>query len=92
MSEVDRLEAYDVGSAAVYTALSGRSGSMVSIQASREPSYRSHMELVPLSGVANAEKTFPLEWIGDGNRIADEFFDYALPLIGGELPQYAILR
>ena len=92
VSEVDRLEAYDVGSAAVYAALSGRSGSMVSIQASRDPSYRSRMELVPLAGVANAEKTFPPEWIEDANRVSDEFFDYALPLMGGELPQYAILR
>ena len=91
-SEVDRTEAYDAGSAAVYAALSGRSGSMVSIRAERTPVYASSMELVPLAEVANAEKTFPLEWIEDGNRIGDAFFDYALPLIGGQLPQYAILR
>ena len=90
--ETDRTEAYDAGAAAVYAALSGRSGSMVSIRAERTPVYASSMELVPLAEVANAEKTFPPEWIGDGNRIADEFFDYALPLMGGRLPQYAILR
>lgn len=92
VSDIDRMEAYDAGSAAVYAALSGRSGSMVSIQADRRSFYQSSMELVPLADVANAEKTFPLEWIEDGNRIADDFFDYALPLIGGDLPQYAILR
>ena len=92
VSETDRTEAYDAGAAAVYAALSGRSGSMVSIRAERTPVYASSMELVPLAEVANAEKTFPPEWIGDGNRIADEFFDYALPLMGGRLPQYAILR
>ena len=92
VSQVDRTEAYDAGSAAVYAALSGRSGSMVSIQADREPVYASRMELAPLADVANAEKKFPLEWVEDGCRIADAFFDYALPLMGGDLPQYAILR
>ena len=37
------------------------------------------------------EKKFPLEWIEGTNRIADEFFRYADPLIGS-IPEYAILR
>ena len=91
-SPVDREEAYAAGRYAVNAALRGESGYMVSIRAERTPVYSSSMELVPLAEVANAEKTFPLEWVQDGNRVADAFFDYALPLIGGELPQYAILR
>ena len=92
VAAVDREEAYAVGRAAVKAALAGKSGYMVSIQAVRAPVYASSMELVPLADVANAEKTFPLEWIAGGNAVADEFFDYALPLMGGDWPEYAILR
>ena len=92
VSQVDRREAYDVGRTAVEAALAGKSGYMVSIEAVRTPSYQSSMGFVPLAEVANAEKKFPLEWVEDGNQIADAFFDYALPLMGGDLPQYAILR
>ena len=92
VSPVDRREAYAVGEYAVNAALAGESGSMVAINAQRTPEYHSSLSLVPLSDVANAEKKFPLEWIVDGDRIADAFFDYALPLMGGDLPQYALLR
>ena len=91
-SQVDRDEAYAVGEYAVRAALTGESGSMVAINAERTPEYRGSLSLVPLEKVANAEKKFPLEWIVDGNKIADKFFDYALPLMGGDLPQYALLR
>ena len=48
-----------------------------------EPEYRSETCLVPLELVANAEKKFPLEWIGeDGASIRPEFRDYCLPLLG----------
>ncbi len=91
-SAVDRREAYAVGAEAVKAALRGESGQMVAIRADRENGYSSDYFLTPLAGVANAEKKFPLEWIVDGNRIADPFFDYALPLMGEALPPYAILR
>ena len=42
--------------------------------------------------VANVEKKFPLEWIIDGNKIDDRFFDYAMPLMMDKMPDYAILR
>ncbi len=92
VSEVDRREAYAVGEYAVRAALRGESGSMVAIRAERAPEYKSELFLTPLAEVANAEKKFPSEWIADGNQIADAFFDYALPLIGGNLPEYALLR
>ena len=92
VSPVDRNEAYAVGEYAVRAALAGESGSMVAIDAVREPSYGSSLSLVPLAGVANVEKKFPLEWIVDGSRIDDSFFDYALPLMGSDFPEYALLR
>ena len=92
VSKVDREEAYAVGRYAVESALKGESGYMVAIQAERSPEYKSSLFLAPLDKVANVEKKFPLEWIVDGNQIADAFFDYALPLMGDGFPEYALLR
>ena len=92
VSGVDREEAYAVGKYAVEAALRGESGSMVAIEADRRSGYSSSLKLVPLEKVANAEKKFPLEWIIDGNQIADGFFDYAMPLMGDGFPEYALLR
>ena len=74
-------------------ALRGESGYMVAIEADRSGGkYTSRTFLTPLAGVANAEKKFPMEWIIDGSRIADEFFAYADPLMGGDFPEFALLR
>ena len=91
-STSDREEAYAVGKFAVESALKGESGYMVAIDAVRQPAYSSSLSLVPLAKVANVEKKFPLEWIVDGNQISDAFFDYAMPLMGGDFPEYALLR
>ena len=92
VSSTDREEAYAVGRFAVQSALAGESGSMVAIDAVREPAYHSSLSLVPLERVANVEKKFPLEWIVDGNQISGGFFDYAMPLMGEAFPEYALLR
>lgn len=91
-SRTDRMEAYAVGRYAVEAALAGKTDSMVAIDAHREESYRFDLFLAPLEKVANVEKKFPLEWILEGNRIDDRFFDYAMPLMMDKAPQYAILR
>ncbi len=88
----DREEAYAVGKFALESALNGESGCMVAIAAERTPQYSSSLFLTPLADVANVEKKFPLEWIVDGNGIAGTFFDYAVPLMGGDFPEYALLR
>lgn len=92
VSSVDREEAYAVGAYALEAAVRGESGSMVAIRSERKPAYRSEYFLTPLDQVANVEKTFPLEWIDGQGGIADAYFDYALPLLGGDLPDYALLR
>ena len=92
VSPLDREEAYAVGRFALESALKGESGYMVAIAAERRPVYSSRLFLTPLADVANVEKKFPLEWIVDGNQIADDFFDYAAPLMGGDFPEYALLR
>ncbi len=91
-SDVDRREAYAVGYRAVDVALAGESGYMVAIKAQRDKKYSFELTLAPLAAVANAEKKFPQKWIIDGNAISDEFFDYALPLMGAGLPEYTVLR
>ena len=91
-SRVDQMEAYAVGKYAVEAALKGESDSMVAIEAHRGSTYSFDLFLAPLSKVANVEKKFPLEWILDGNRIDERFFDYAMPLMMETMPDYAILR
>ena len=91
-SRVDQLEAYAVGKRAVEAALAGQSDSMVAIEGHRDGAFTFDLFLAPLSKVANVEKKFPLEWILDGNRIDDRFFDYAMPLMMDKAPDYAFLR
>ena len=92
ISEIDREEAYAVGKFALESAVNGESGYMVGIRANRGETYSYELFLIPLCEVANVEKKFPMEWIVNGNAIADEFFDYAMPLMMDKLPEYAILR
>ncbi len=91
-SRIDQLEAYAVGKKAVEAALAGETGCMVAIDGHRGAEYTFDLFLTPLEKVANVEKKFPLEWIVEGNRIDDRFFDYAMPLMMDEMPDYAILR
>ena len=92
ISEIDREEAYAVGKFALESAVAGESGYMVGIRGNRGETYSYELFLIPLCEVANVEKKFPLEWIVNGNAIADEFFDYAMPLMMDKAPEYAILR
>jgi 6-phosphofructokinase 1 len=92
-SGVDIKEAYDVGAFAVKSAVHGKSGFMVGIEAIRKPSYSSQLKLIDLEKVANVEKVFPSEWINsEGNGVNAGFSDYCSQLIGTEVPEYANLR
>ena len=91
MSEIDRDEAELAGATAVKSAVKGQTGYMVGFRTERKPEYKSETILVPLEQVANAEKTFPLEWITPGG-VTDEFRDYCLPLIGEYDTRFVSLR
>ena len=91
MSEIDRGEAELAGATAVKSAVEGQTGYMVGFKTERTPEYNSETILVPLAEVANAEKTFPLEWITPGG-VTDEFRDYCLPLIGEYDTRFVSLR
>lgn len=90
---IDIKEAYDVGAFAVKSAVHGKSGFMVGIEAIRKPSYSSQLNLIDLEKVANIEKVFPDEWINhEGNGVNVDFSDYCSGLIGTGVPDYANLR
>jgi 6-phosphofructokinase 1 len=90
-SEIDRMEAAEAGRAAVTAALEGVTDCMVCFERPAGP-YRVDIVLRPLAGIANTERRLPDEFISPaGNNITDAFIEYALPLIGGPLPQYVRL-
>lgn len=92
-SDVDRGEAIRVGEIGVKAAVEGKTGFMVSIRRVSDAPYQSKYELVPLEKVANVERKFPLSWINErGNGIKKEFVEYCLPLVGDQLPEYAMLK
>jgi 6-phosphofructokinase 1 len=85
-SLADSKEAYMVGQTAVRLALAGESGKMVTLVRKPGKDYACETGLAELSQVANGEKLFPKEWIGDdGYSVRQEFIDYARPLIMGEV-------
>ena len=92
MSDVDRREAEEAGACAVRSAVEGKTGFMVGFETTRDP-YTSRTILIPLEQVANAEKKFPLDWIGDdGASIRPEFKTYCLPLLGDYDSRFISLR
>lgn len=93
MSPVDQREAEEAGAVAVRSAVEGKTGFMVGFQVDRAPAYACKTCLIPLEDVANAEKKFPLEWIGqDGSSIDKAFIDYCLPLLGECDTRFAAIR
>ena len=92
MSEIDQKEAEEAGACAVRSAVEGKTGFMVGFETTRNP-YASKTCLIPLEQVANAEKKFPLEWIGeDGASIKPEFKTYCKPLLGAYDSRFISLR
>ena len=89
-STVDRDEAIACGRYAVKAMAEGKTDRMVSIVRQSNDPYAYSLEDVPLSAVANHEKTFPLEWITENKAgITKEFEEYCKPLIGEDFPAYS---
>jgi len=85
-SRTDRDEAWLCGAEAVRRAVSGTSGYMVTLERVSDRPYRARTGLALLEDVANGEKKLPVEWMNEeGNFPAQEFIDYAGPLIEGEV-------
>ena len=100
-SKTDVQEAWQAGAAAVNAAVEGVTDKMVAFKCTREGGYKCETSLEPLDIVANFEKKVPREWINEAaNGVTQEFIDYVLPLIQGEmngpkengLPKFANLK
>ena len=101
-SKTDVDEAVLAGRVAVESAVDGENGKMVAFERYYENGeYRCKTKLIPLSAVANYEKTVPLEWISaGGNNVTEDFINYVEPLIQGcpirvyesSLPRFAKLK
>lgn len=90
VSAVDLAEAWEVGAKAARLALENESGFMATIIRMPGAKYQVSFGQVPLQTVANAERKFPEEWItGDRIDVRDDFINWALPLIGAPLPEFA---
>ena len=85
-SLTDINESVGVGKAAVDCALSGKTAQMMTINRKNEAEYSIFYSSEDISGIANAVKTVPQEYINsDGNGVIDECLEYLLPLILGEV-------
>lgn len=88
-SEVDWLEAYEAGRAAVRAALAGKSEVMVALERSRTGPYRCGYKLVPLDAVANRERKLDARFLKRG-AIDESYARYVLPLVD-ELPAAPVI-
>jgi 6-phosphofructokinase 1 len=101
-SKTDVEQAYAVGRSGVEMALAGKNAIMPTIERVSNNPYRWQIGSTDLSGVANVEKTMPLDFISeDGFGITQGCRDYLYPLIQGEaypeydergMPRYVVLK
>lgn len=85
-SATDIEESVLAGREGVKAAVSGATGRMISFRRTENAPYRMECACVDVNEVCNKEKLFPAEWIiSRGTDVAQEFIDYALPLIQGEV-------
>ena len=92
-SQIDLDEAYLVGQAAISQAVDGESDKMVTLIRKTNEPYECETGLVELEEVALRTKKMPNEFINkESNFVSKKFLEYARPLIGGPLPDYAHLE
>ena len=101
-SATDVEQAYALGRRGVEMALDGANSIMPTIDRVSDNPYAWEIGQTDLAGVANVEKTMPLDFISeDGFGITDKCRDYLYPLIQGEsyppyddrgMPQYVVLQ
>ena len=89
-SKTDIEESVGVGSAAVDTAISGKSGVMMTINRAESDNYSVYYDSADISSIANGVKQVPRCYINaEGNGVTDLCLDYLAPLILGEVtPEY----
>jgi 6-phosphofructokinase 1 len=92
-SQVDLDEAYRVGQIAISKAVEGENDRMITLARKKNNPYECEAGLVELEKVALKTRKVPDQFISKrSNYVTDEFLEYARPLIGTPLPEYAHLR
>lgn len=100
-SLTDINESYVAGKMAVRYAVEGMTDYMVAFERTDSEAYKCDIKLIGLKDVANLEVKVSFVWINKyGNGVTDDFIQYALPLIQGEvtipfeqgLPRFAKLK
>ena len=100
-SQTDLDESVSTGFSAVNAAVSGISGSMISIVRGEGKEYTVSFEAKPISEIANKVRSVPRHYINErGNDVTEECINYILPLIQGEpvlqykngLPVHFVIR
>lgn len=85
-SRTDIEESVRVGMGAYAFAQNGQTGVMAGFKRISDKPYKIEIEAFDAQKVANFEKKIPLEMLSeDGFSVTEKFFDYAAPLIEGEL-------
>ena len=87
-SATDIVESISVGRAAVHFATFGKTGIMATIERdATNGGYNATYSFADISGIANAVKLVPREYINEeGNGITEQGIEYLRPLIMGEIP------
>jgi ATP-dependent phosphofructokinase / diphosphate-dependent phosphofructokinase len=92
-SKTDLEEAYLAGKRAVEYLMEGRHDQMVVLVREPGPEYRCTTDSAPLAQIANVEKRLPPEYYSaEESFVTPAFLEYARPLIGGPLMDYARLE
>jgi 6-phosphofructokinase len=100
-SNVDLIEAYNVGKMALEYAVQGETGKMVTINRKPSEDYEVVYSIVDADKIANNVRYFPKEWINEaGNFITKEACSYFEPLIKdfpnivfeGNIPGYKVFN
>jgi len=94
-SETDRDEAVLAGREALRAALEGDSGVMIGFKriTKEDGSYGIELFRVPIEEVMMYERIIPEDYINErGNDVTEAFVEWAKPLIGGPIPDFARLE
>lgn len=82
-STVDQKEAFLLGTMAVHYMMKGESDKMLTLVREPGAEYKCNVSLCDLKLVAQKTKLMPRSMINaEGNGVTQEFYDYAIPLIG----------
>ena len=85
-SLTDIEESVGVGKAAVDCAISGKIAQMMTINRKDKAEYSIYYDSADISGIANAVRSVPLDFVNDANNgVTKDCISYLLPLICGEV-------